>query len=561
MNMKNKFWAIALAAAAVSTASCKKEMIKYNTNPGTLYTLEPEEQFTNGCIAVHDADFEYYYDYYRIMMPWLQYHTTMNGNGKTFMSEVGNFNQRRGYFYTRVGNVLTDVMKQIEAKPASEQPKYAHEKAMAVILRAYYALYTTDINGSIPYTEAFMARYTGNLTPTYDVQQAVFETVDKELKDAIATLKSASVAQANYGNADLYYKGDAKKWVKAANALRVRLAMRWIKRDPNKARAIAQEALAIPADIFEGNMDNLQFVTSASHAGANSNWDPSTANFRAPKAMVDFMWDTDDPRLSIFFQENSYSQAYFDSAKIQGKLPASAVYNRRRFVGSFASPDAAAAPQNAKYYTTRRIKVDGANVDLDTLSKIQYRLFCPAVGGGEGKLTFPMLTYAELCFYRAELAVRGLVGSPAQVEEFYNRGIIASVAQYNTMALNADVQNVMPGDLFDYMLSPKVKYDPARGLEMIAVQQYIHFFKQANEGWNVFKRTGFPNATSTVLPWERVMADGVEQIMPRRALITLPVSTDLNYNNAKAALDDMQKDPDFGQGGTDIYGRVWWDKK
>ncbi len=554
----------AAIAGTVGATACKKEgFISYNTNPGTIYNLKPEEQFANGVVATFEADFEYFYDYYRIMMPWMQYHTPQNGNGKTFMSEVGNFNQRRGYFYSRVGNVLTDVQQIIDAMPAGEKDKYQHERAIATILKVYYAVYTTDINGSMPYTNAFQARYGGTMTPTYDNQQGLYNTFENELKASINTLKTAS-GQASYGNADMFYKGDAQSWVKAANALRVRIAMRLMKRDAAKAKSIATEALANAGDNFGSNADNLDFVTSFEHTGSGNNWDPTGAIFRAPKAMIDFLYSTNDPRLRMMFQKNSYTQENFDLAKAQEKLPPTAVFNPRQYVGSFASPDAAADPANAKYYTTRTIRKNGADLVLDTLSRIQYRLFCPGSNGGTGKVTFPLLTYAELCFYRAELAVRSVVGAPGDAEAWYEKGVKASMAYYSQIAKDAAVvefSEATGAEIDAAYNAPKVKWAAANGLEQIAVQSYINFFKQANEGWSVYKRTGYPSATSTIFPWERVMADGVEQVMPRRAIFGIPVSTDRNYVNAKAAYDDMAKDPEFGQGPTDILGRVWWDKK
>lgn len=560
----NKIWITAAIVGTVGATSCKKEgFIDYNTNPGTIYNLKPEEQFANGVIATFEADYEYFYDYYRIMMPWMQYHTNVSGNGKAFMTEVGNFNQRRGYFYSRVGNVLTDVQKIIDAKPADEKARYENQRAIATILKVYYAVYTTDINGSMPYTQAFQARYGGTMTPPYETQQALYDLFESELKASINTLKTAT-GQVPYEKADMFYLGVPQQWVKAANALRVRLAMRLMKRDAAKARTIAADALAIAGDNFDSNADNMDFVTSNEHASAGSNWDPTGANFRAPKSLVDFMYKTNDPRIRLLFQKNNYTQENFDLAKAQGKLPASAVWNPRQYVGSFASPDAAVAPENAKFYTTRTIVKNGANLVLDTLSRIQYRLFSPGSSSGSGNVTFPLLTYAELCFHRAELAMRNIVGTPAEAENWYEKGVKASMNYYNQMAKDAAVleyTEVTDAEINAAYNAPEVKWDAARGLEQIAAQAYINFFKQANEGWSLYKRTGYPNAASTIFPVERIMADGVEQVMPRRAIFNIPVSTDRNYVNAKAAYDEMAKDAEFGNSPTDIYGRVWWDKK
>jgi hypothetical protein len=105
--------------------------------------------------------------------------------------------------------------------------------------------------------------------------------------------------------------------------------------------------------------------------------------------MVDFMVSHNDPRTRIFFTKNSYSEENFNLAKDQGKLSPSAIFIDQRYVGSYASPDAAADPAiNAKYYTTRTISKNGNNLVLDTLSNINPRLFQTAFQGGTGNSIF-----------------------------------------------------------------------------------------------------------------------------------------------------------------------------
>lgn len=570
MKHKNKVLLVPAVMILFITACKKDTYIEYNTNPATIYNIKAEEQFTNGCIAMFDADFEYYYDYYRIMMPWMQYFTPVNGNSKTYMSDVGNFNQRRGYFYSRVGNVFKDVLEIIKLLPQQEQASRQHQVAITNILMTYYAFYATDINGSLPYSEAFQARYGGTVTPKYDTQEALFNKFDADLKASIATLKGNADGQVSFGAADLYYKGDATKWVKAANALRLRLAMRWAKRNAAKQREIATEVLANPADLFASNDDNLEFVTSSSHAGAGSNWDPSGALFKGSKAVVDFMYETSDPRIRIFFQKNAYSATNVARAIAQNVIPASTVVNARQYVGGFASPDAASNPANARYYNNNRnfLNANNRQQPLDTLSRIQYRLFTPAIENpvlaapsapGTGSLTFPMLTYSELMFFRAELAVKGITTENAG--QLYEAAVKASMKYYDVLGSRAqvfDYSAITDAEINASYNHEKVKFNAARAMDQIASQSYLHFFKQANEGWSLYKRTGMPN-TTTVLAFEQILADGVVQKMPRRALINLPLTTDRNFENAKAAIDEMAKDPNFGAGPGDIYGRVWWD--
>ena len=67
-----------------------------------------------------------------------------------------------------------------------------------------------------------------------------------------------------------------------------------------------------------------------------------------------------------------------------------------------------------------------------------------------------------------------------------------------------------------------------------------------------------PNS-STALANEDIRIDGAIKAIPRRAAIVVPLQTDQDYATRKAAIDEMAKDPSFGQGAGDMFGRVWWD--
>src|SRR5690606_22182257 len=75
-------------------ASCDDELIEANKNPDVLPEVTPENQFLSGAIGIHGQDFEAYYDFYRRIMPWMQYVTPLNGNPINFTNNIDNFSQR-----------------------------------------------------------------------------------------------------------------------------------------------------------------------------------------------------------------------------------------------------------------------------------------------------------------------------------------------------------------------------------------------------------------------------------------------------------------------------------
>jgi hypothetical protein len=171
----------------------------------------------------------------------------------------------------------------------------------------------------------------------------------------------------------------------------------------------------------------------------------------------------------------------------------------------------------------------------------------------------------------AELSDNGVVGDDP--ETWYNKGITASIQYYSQMSQDGkfldyylengqgtQVAAASQSEIEAYLSKPDVAFDPARSLDQITSQSFINFYKEPNEAWALVKRTGMPNNT-TALMMEKLLYNGSELTIPRRAPRTLPPTTDINYENINAAFTEMQSNPDYGSGPSDISGRVWWDKK
>ncbi len=559
---------ILLAATGLLLTGCEKDaFVDINTNPDALSAIPPQNQFLNATTSIHGQDFEAYYDFYRRIMPWMQYSTDLNGNQGAFTQNVDNFANRYGRLYNGIGDRLFDLEKLVEGLPAEEQPRYVNMIRISRILKAYYTFYVSDIYGSIPYSEAFQGRYGGTLQPGYDSQQEVFAQLDSELKEAITTLKSAPAApQISLGTYDQYYGGDAQKWVKAANALRMKIAMRQVKVNAAGAQSIIQEVLAQPAqDLMAGNEDGWVFRANAAFT-SGGNWDPTT--LRAAKPMVDFMWKTQDPRLDAFFTPNSYSQANINLLIADNQLPAGTTAPQRRYVGSITNPDEVKIPAIVqRFYSPRTVLSGGNQLSIDTLSYIQPRLFRPAQADASGNagLGFsylPVITYAEFAFMRAEAAARGISSESAKT--WYETAVSSSIKWYDSVAQGSmltDYTPVTQAEIDTYLAQPDVAFEEGKALNQIASQAYLHYMKQPAEGWATWKRTGFPNATTSVVPMPSLTNNGASLTLPRRAPLGLLNSTDPNFANKKAAYDAMSAMQGFGRDPQDATGRVWWDQQ
>jgi len=501
--------------------------VKANEDPSTLTSVDPGDQFLYAASNFANS-FEAYYDYYRAIMPWLQYSTGATGNALNFTNISGNFNYRYGNYYGNVGLALADIPHLIANMSTAQQSARQDEAAIASIYMAYYTFYTSDINGSIPYSQAFQARYGGTFTPVYDTQQSIFDTLDTQIKNAVTVLESAT-AQTPYGGNDPFYGGSASEWAKAGNALRLKIAMRQINLNPSAVQAIAQSVLA-DANQMSSISDSWVLYVGNAFAVQGGNFDPT--GFLASAPVINFMNTTRDPREGIFYRQNGAGQ----------------------YVGSPTNPDTCLTAANQALYSAK-----------DTpFSPVQHRLFTPdynendGFGAGSGTGFYPALTYAEYCFIRAYLGAKGLTSDDPGT--WYNAGVTASIQFYSQQAVAAGISGftAVPADsITAYLARPGVTFVTANAAEQIACQAYLEFYRQPSEGWAWWKMTGYPNTTS-VIAWSPLTSQGTVNVLNRRAALSILPTSDANYANQAAAYTQMETNPLFGQP-DDAQGRVWWD--
>lgn len=562
--MKTSWYKYALILFSLYFVGCSKEKFaEYNTDPDAVIKLPVDYLLTRAIIASNDNDFEAYYDSYSYVSRWSRVFLQRTGNSFSVVDNAANSNNRYGRFFQDVGPLLEDIKQTIDKMPADERARNLYKRTIATVLKVQQAWYVTDVNGSIPYEEAFQARYGGNLKPKYNTQDELYKIFDAELKEAATILSTTqAVEQFSYTNkADLYFDGDVKKWAKAANSLRLVIALRLSKRDPERVKTIVKEVLSHPAGIIESASESWALQARKDFtAGGNWNITGNGRLFVGEHGVVDYMWNNNDPRLRFFFRPNQWSESNFKSAQDQGVISKTAKFDTRRYYGQFSNPEVSKDPVKTRFLNPLQIKVGNNTVTLDTVSRIQDRIFQPENNAGGGTGIIPIVTYAELCFVRAEIAQRGW--SSENAEDLYYKGVDASLRFYDNLGKSAQIYDYEPltdSEITSFKSRADVVFKPATGLEQIILQAYLNYFRNFNEAWALIKRTGMPNK-NTKLVFEDWINEGQTLQMPRRFVINYPLAGDLNFDNRNSAIKDMAKDPDFGDASS-IQGRVWWDKK
>src|SRR6185437_4352551 len=131
----------------------------------------------------------------------------------------------------------TDVLPQLQTIFANTDSMSA-EHAMAEVVWVLAFMKATDYWGPIPYFHAGEAA----ISVPYDPQDKIYADFFNRLDGAIAVLTPLAGTNA-YGSYDLIYGGDVSHWIKFANSLRLRLALRVSKVDPATAQKEAEASV------------------------------------------------------------------------------------------------------------------------------------------------------------------------------------------------------------------------------------------------------------------------------------------------------------------------------
>lgn len=219
MKLKRIIYSTTLALLLFA-GGCKKEKFNINSNPDdvtdvsvTPSVLLPGALQTTSAIVAVDWTF---------LQMWMGYWARSGSYQSLTDIETYKFTNN---FEVQVWNDLYSNannyhLMQTRAA-ASDQGFY---EAIGRIMKSHNFQILVDVYNNVPYFEAFQG--TAAATPKYDAGKDIYKDIFKQLDTAISLLKGPTAAAANnpdIASADLVYKGDASKWIKFANTLRLRM--------------------------------------------------------------------------------------------------------------------------------------------------------------------------------------------------------------------------------------------------------------------------------------------------------------------------------------------------
>ncbi|HRH59333.1 MAG TPA: SusD/RagB family nutrient-binding outer membrane lipoprotein [Chitinophagaceae bacterium] len=419
--------------------------------------------------------------------------------------------------------IYTDMVPQLQSILTSSDPSSA-ENALANIVWVLGFHRVTDYWGPIPYSQAGIP---GN-SVAYDAQDQIYDDFFKRLTAAVDVLKSHS-GETPFGSYDLIYGGDVNKWIKFANTLRLRLAIRISKVDPSRAKTEAEAAVASGVLTTSPGEDALvqRSLNGSDYNGLSimSEWN----EFRMSAAMESALKGYSDPRMPVYFCPTEKD-------------------------GTF---------QGLRNGLTSTQLVDPVNKS-DANSHVGPRWASQTYPTGTaGYLTTPqnVMCAAEAYFLRAEGALLGW-SMNGTAKDLYESGIRNSMYQWGitddaaiTSYINSSSTPVAPQD---YLNSPPVSTVPVKFAGdlatqriQIALQKWLALFPDGCEAWADYRRGRYfilypvANSDNADIP------DPTTQWI--RRIPFLPQETDRNADGVSGAAQLL--------GGPDkVTTPLWWDK-
>ncbi|MFM9907743.1 MAG: SusD/RagB family nutrient-binding outer membrane lipoprotein [Chitinophagaceae bacterium] len=551
--------AIALFALCSGNISCKKNFAEINTNPSVV--TSPDIKFlltyAEDRIVTYQGT-EWVWETMEQLFRFTQHVTTDP------YEITNNVNARFSNYYLQILPNLFEIRKQIESK--TDKDNYKKMGAVTYVLQVLHGLKVTDMNGSIPYSEAIQGRYSGNFSPAYDKQDALFNTWLTELDNAISILSDNLMANQNtYGNSDVFYKSDWTKWVRLANSLKLRIAARLDLANNAKTKEIFQQVMQNAIGSIESDDAQLSYQ-SIDYLPFGSSGDINYRSTRyATTSIMKFLKASNDPRLPIFFEPNDLKGSFQDTlTKYTTSLPAfiNPADPLIRFQGGPADFTTNAIVAN---YIKNAFAVGNNNAGNSIsryflISPINRNFFSPRYNSTSGDFKEVIVTAAETNFLIAEFIQKGYAGSVntrGTAEDWYKKGITSSIKTMNSIAITAGSATGYSGngdaEINAYLNKVEVKFNGINNLERIYIQQYLNFFRSGNEAFVLCRRTGYPKNVSTYYQREPF-----NETIPRRFWTTDPGES--NRVNWQAAMQDQGFTPNAQDLPSLSTQRVWYDK-
>ncbi|MCK5775886.1 MAG: SusD/RagB family nutrient-binding outer membrane lipoprotein [Bacteroidales bacterium] len=457
----------------VLTMSCQKKLDDLKKNPNAVTSVDDAALFTNATrsLFIGTAD----ESASRFIGQHAHYFVAGGDYRKPDLYGDGFDTQYEEMMYNIYGSTLRHI-EDVLVLTSTGDTKNETRFAMATVISVLGFQKLTDLYGDIPYTEGGKGKQ-GILQPKYDTQEFVYKDMIDRLTASIDVLKTANPDNA-YGVSDFIYANDLDKWVRFANSVRLRLAMRL--RDADQAYSRTMVSLCLQDPLMENYTDDASMIDTEGYGNVWYDKKTSYPGIKMSEMFISQLVNTSDPRLNGFADKDIDGGYSGQLNGLSDEEFGSSNWPDRSDIGD------ALASQDSKFY---------------------------------------LMTATEIWFLRAEAALVYQNDESAANENF-RTGIEVSLNQWQ----------VEQDSIAEFLASPTATLsgNMAQKEAQIGMQMWIAIMPNYVESWAHMRRTGYPVIAQRTDPrLDQGVTDGY---MPRRfKYSSFELST--NGDNTQEAID------------------------
>lgn len=444
-------------------------------------------------------------------------------------SHNSDYNLQDGWNGTFWENTYAYIFPQIKKSEDACRDSFPDFYAVTKILKVFVMHRVSDYYGPIVY------RHFGQEKTAYqpDTQQQAYSAFFQDLDTAVHLLAcyiDENPGECRFAKFDLLTDGTCEAWIKMANSLRLRLAVRLAVADPEKARRECGKALENKYGVLKDPGEIIAVSTREGYVNPlgeiNQVWGEVFLN----ASMESILNGYQDPRREKFFTPCPEDVVLTDKG----------------------GRDSVVFPLKGQYRGIRQ-----GTLFSHTYYASHSRIYV-------SQTTAPVLmTAAEMWFLRAEAALRGWTEENAA--DCYRKGVKVSFSQWGI----PDAENYLMSDrtAADYedvytpsnniaarcKVSPRWEAEASAEvkLEKIITQKWLAIFPEGCEAWAEQRRTGYPRLFPVRYNNSKNASIDTE-VMIRR--LNFPVSLqDSDVSLYQALCTALGAEDNGGS-------RLWWDR-
>ena len=539
--------------AGISSSCSDSYMEDLNTDKSKANSIDPNAQLTTaelqtyGDLGMVEIYRNYLYAFTQQLMGC--WNTTNYGGRHT----VDNNEMGRIWtsFYPKAIKNLTDAIHRSE-----EDENRKNINAILRIYRVYMMSVITDIYGDAPYSEAGLGYLKEIHNPKYDTQEDIYNDFFTELKYAASALNAAN----DRITGDVIYNGDVAKWIKLANSLRLRYAMRISDVAPEKARKEFEDALASEGGVLTSGSDDalIKYMDISFSFGQDSYTDyrgnalsqllfgndPANNPSYLCSTFFNQLYNTKDPRtfmIARFYYDGLMSQTSPDNRiDLTDEITGKGIAMNPCQPGAFSYDP---WPQGYDSDMMKEIAKTNPSVETTMARETEPKLANNFLRGDNPGV---VMTCAEVNLLLAEASLKKW-NTGGTVEGFYSKGVRAAM---DFLADNYGYDRISDNDFNAYIADNGTGHTEQQAKAAINTQAWILHFTNPAECWANVRRSGYPRLKSPAEYGFGQYLTGGKDIPVRLCYPTLESS----YN--KPGYDEALK----RMGGKDSWNtHVWWD--